>query len=68
MLWAYKAYRTTSRSSIGKTTFYLVYGLEAVILMEIREITLQVRRYEKNINDEGRSFDFDVIGEKKETV
>ncbi|XP_019264057.1 PREDICTED: uncharacterized protein LOC109241740 [Nicotiana attenuata] len=38
VLWAY---RTTAKSSMGKTPFSLVYGAESLILVEVREPTLR---------------------------
>ncbi|KAL0385975.1 UNVERIFIED_CONTAM: hypothetical protein Sradi_2991800 [Sesamum radiatum] len=50
VLWAY---RTTLRRSTGESPFSLVYGTEAVVLVEIGEETLRVQRYEPTSNSSG---------------
>lgn len=65
VLWAY---HTTSWSLTKETHSSLVYDSETVISMEICEATLLVRIYEKSVNDEARSFDLEVIGEKREAT
>lgn len=65
VLWAY---RTTPRSTIGETPFYLVYESEVVILVEIGEATLQIIRYKKEVNDETWSFNLEVVKEKSDQV
>ncbi|XP_070046483.1 uncharacterized protein LOC142169590 [Nicotiana tabacum] len=49
VLWAY---RTTVKSSTGETPFSLVYGLEALIQVEVREPTLRFTQANKESNNE----------------
>lgn len=68
LLGALWACRITPRSSTGETLFCLVYRSEAMIFVEIREATIRVRRYEKSINDEATSFNFEMIEEKRKAT
>ncbi|KAK4397465.1 hypothetical protein Sango_1583100 [Sesamum angolense] len=47
VLWAY---RTSSRTTTGKTTFCLVCGPKVVIPAEIREETMRIVQYEPKGN------------------
>ncbi|XP_043701422.1 uncharacterized protein LOC122651916 [Telopea speciosissima] len=49
ILWAY---RTTTRLVTGETPFILAYGIEAMLPVEIGEISLRVQLYNPEINDE----------------
>ncbi|XP_048489970.1 uncharacterized protein LOC125491933 [Beta vulgaris subsp. vulgaris] len=47
VLWSIK---TTTKNSTRETPFMLVYGLKAVLPIEIEESTLRVRLYSKDAN------------------
>lgn len=47
MLWAY---HTTPRTSINETSFNLVFGIEAVISIEIGLPTMRVELYDESNN------------------
>ncbi|KAL0395968.1 UNVERIFIED_CONTAM: hypothetical protein Scaly_0045200 [Sesamum calycinum] len=65
VLWAY---RTTSRRSTGESPFSLVYGMEAIIPVEIGDETLQIQQYEPEINDIGCRVNLDLLGEVRDTA
>ncbi|XP_011091994.1 uncharacterized protein LOC105172308 [Sesamum indicum] len=65
VLWAY---RTTPRSASGETPFCLVYGTEAIILAEIGEESQRVALYDPESNQNERSFDLNVIKEKRDAA
>ncbi|KAL2248312.1 UNVERIFIED_CONTAM: Retrovirus-related Pol polyprotein from transposon [Sesamum indicum] len=62
------AYRTTPRSSTGETPFYLVFGTEALIPVEIGEKSHRVTMYNPATNHEDRLLDLEVIEEKREVA
>lgn len=62
-LWAY---RTTPRSSTGETPFSLVYGSEAVIPVEIGEVSHRVGQYDPQGNEVGRGLELETIEEGRE--
>ena len=49
VLWAY---RTTTRTPIGETSFQLAYGSEAVIPVEIGLTSYRVDNHDERRNDE----------------
>lgn len=49
-----------TQSSIREILFYLAYGSEVVILVEIKEVTLRIRRYKNEANNEARRFDLEL--------
>ncbi|XP_073133030.1 uncharacterized protein [Henckelia pumila] len=62
VLWAY---RTTPRTTTGETPFSLVYGSEAVIPVEIGQISSRVKAYQEGETMD-RARELDLIEEKKE--
>ncbi|KAL0386546.1 UNVERIFIED_CONTAM: hypothetical protein Slati_4544800 [Sesamum latifolium] len=60
VLWAY---RTTPQRSTGESLFSLVYGTEAIVPVEIGEVTLIVQQYEPTNNGLERQADLDLIQE-----
>ncbi|KAL0344710.1 UNVERIFIED_CONTAM: hypothetical protein Sradi_4302300 [Sesamum radiatum] len=65
VLWAY---RTTPRSATSETPFCLIYGTEAIIPAEIGEETQRIAQYEKEKNQEERTFDLTVVEEKRDAA
>lgn len=65
VLWSY---RTTSRSSIGETSFSLTYGIEAVLPLEILSKSLWVMGFETKTNEEERRQDMDMFNKKREAA
>ncbi|GJU44619.1 reverse transcriptase domain-containing protein [Tanacetum coccineum] len=63
VLWAH---RTTPKSSNGETPFSLVYGSEAVILIEISVQTKLVQDFDHKENEKRRQEDLDILEEKRE--
>ena len=64
-LWAY---RTTVRTPTGNTPFFLVYGCEAVIPLEIQMSSLRVAlmaRMTKEDNDRLRLQELEAVDEKR---
>ncbi|KAL0383199.1 UNVERIFIED_CONTAM: hypothetical protein Scaly_0607200 [Sesamum calycinum] len=64
-LWAY---RTTSRTTIGETSFCLVYGSEVIIPAEIGVETVIINLYDPLHNSTERSSDLSTIEEKRDRV
>ncbi|XP_073129713.1 uncharacterized protein [Henckelia pumila] len=62
VLWAY---RTTPRTTTGETPFSLVYGSEAVIPVEIGQISSRVKAYQEGETMD-RAQELDLIEEKRE--
>ncbi|XP_075492587.1 uncharacterized protein LOC142530651 [Primulina tabacum] len=62
VLWAY---RTTPREPTQETPFNLVYGSEAVIPVEIGQISSRVESYPDN-NDQSRAMELDLVEEKRD--
>ncbi|KAK4400607.1 hypothetical protein Sango_1166800 [Sesamum angolense] len=58
VLWSYW---TTPRTATGETLFYLVYGSEVVILVEIGEETARVSQYDPEENHQAINFDLATI-------
>ncbi|XP_075478960.1 uncharacterized protein LOC142519822 [Primulina tabacum] len=62
VLWAY---RTTPRSSTRETPYSLVYGSEAVLLVEIGQSSTRVESYPSN-NDQSRAIELDLVEERRD--
>nr|XP_009598865.1 uncharacterized protein LOC104094606 [Nicotiana tomentosiformis] len=65
VLWAYK---TTPKTSIGETLYYLVYGTEAVISVEVREPNLRYSHESSTSNDGSRRQEIVEIDERRDMV
>ncbi|GJV55566.1 reverse transcriptase domain-containing protein [Tanacetum coccineum] len=63
VLWAH---RTTPKSSNRETPFSLVYGLEAVIPIEISMETKRVQDFDPKENEKRRREDLDILEEMRE--
>ena len=63
ILWTY---RTTSRVSTRETTFNLVYGVEAVIPVEIEVGSSWIENFDEQMNQEALKENHDLIDEKRE--
>ncbi|XP_021733281.1 uncharacterized protein LOC110700092 [Chenopodium quinoa] len=55
--------RTTAKSSIGETPFFLVYGAEEVLPIEMYEPTLTVMLYDEAVNWEAMKTALDFLPE-----
>ena len=60
ILWAY---RTTTRTPIGETPFWLTYGSEVVILAEVRLTSYRVHNHDESKNDEAIRLQLDLVDE-----
>ena len=58
ILWAY---RTTARTSTGKTPFRLTYRSEAVIPAEVGLTSYKVHNHDENKNDEAMRLQLDLV-------
>ena len=65
--WVLWAYRTTSRKQTDISPFTLIYGMEAIILIEIGMPTVRVEIHEK-ANVEAIAKDLDTIDELREAA
>ncbi|XP_074323157.1 uncharacterized protein LOC141660095 [Apium graveolens] len=63
MLWSY---RTTPRSSTGETPFFLAYGVEAVLPVEISLLSPRVKVFNPSLALEGVQFHNDLLEETRE--
>ncbi|XP_024028915.1 uncharacterized protein K02A2.6-like [Morus notabilis] len=63
-LWAY---RTTSRTITGETPFSMVYGVEAMLPIEIKMPTLRTAVHNDDDNTEGMNGELDLLEEKGST-
>ena len=63
ILWAY---RTTSRVSTGETPFSLVYGIDALILVEVDLVSPRVRAFSKEGNSDYLKENLDLLDELRE--
>ncbi|XP_075095140.1 uncharacterized protein LOC142173447 [Nicotiana tabacum] len=61
ILWAY---RTTPKTSTGETPYFLVYGTDAVIPVEVGEPTLIYSHESRPRNDESRRQELDEVEER----
>ena len=57
VLWAYK---TTTRTPIGETSFQLAYGSETVILAKIGLTSYKVENHDESRNDEAMCLQLDL--------
>ena len=60
ILWAY---RTTARTPIGETSFWLTYGNEVVIPAEVGLTSYRVHNHDKSKNDEAMHLQLDLVDE-----
>ena len=65
VLWAY---RTTPRASTGETPFFLAFGSEAVIPVEIGVHSLRVQNHDPITNDEELHINLYLVEEVREMV
>ena len=65
ILWAY---RTTTRTPMGKTPFQLTYGNEAVIPVEIGLTSYRVDNHDEGRNDEAIRLQLDLVDEVRATA
>ena len=63
VLWAY---RTTTRTSIGETSFKLTYSTEAVILVEVGVISIKREAFQEDGNDNQLRVNLDCLDEIRE--
>ncbi|XP_021725327.1 uncharacterized protein LOC110692606 [Chenopodium quinoa] len=57
--------RMTTKSSTGETPFFLVYGAEVVLLIEMYEPTLRVMLYDESANWEAMKTALDFLPESR---
>ncbi|XP_057418257.1 uncharacterized protein LOC130712437 [Lotus japonicus] len=62
------AYNTTPQSTTGETLFKLAYGVDAMIPVEIQDMTFRVAAYEENQNRENVLVDLNLADEVKAEV
>ncbi|XP_075475755.1 uncharacterized protein LOC142511186 [Primulina tabacum] len=62
ILWAY---RTIPRTATRETPYYLVYGSEAVLPVEIGQSSTRIESY-PNDNDQTRAIELDFVEEKRD--
>ncbi|XP_024028934.1 uncharacterized protein LOC112093845 [Morus notabilis] len=62
VLWAY---RTTSRTTTGETSFSMAYGVEAILPVEVSVSTNRVTRYEEDKNAELMGLELDLLEERR---
>ncbi|XP_075095173.1 uncharacterized protein LOC142173477 [Nicotiana tabacum] len=60
------AHRMTPKTSTREIPYSLIYGTEAVILVEVREQSLRYTNESGNNNDENRRQDFGEIEERSD--
>ena len=65
VLWTYQ---TTLRRSIGETPFSMTYGIEAVIPLETRFLTLRTSSFTPSNNDGLLGKSLDLIEERRENA
>lgn len=63
VLWAY---RTTAKTSTGETPFSLVYGAEALILVEIGEPSTRYTQASEESNEDEMRINLDLLEGKRE--
>ncbi|XP_075081789.1 uncharacterized protein LOC142166426 [Nicotiana tabacum] len=63
VLWAYQ---TTTKSSTGETHFSLVYGAEALILVEVGEPSLRYFRADEETNNEALLVKLELLDERRD--
>ncbi|KAM1992293.1 hypothetical protein ACFX16_008759 [Malus domestica] len=62
VLWSY---RTSYRTSTGETSFSLAFGTEAVILVELEQVTFGVQNYVQSENDKQLTLNLDLVEEHR---
>jgi hypothetical protein len=60
------AYRTTARTPIGKTPFRLMFGTEAVILVEIGLTSWRTNHHDESSNDNQLRMNLDLLNEARD--
>ena len=65
ILWAY---RTTTRTPTGETSFRLTYGSEAVILAEIELTSYKVDNHDERGNDKAMRLQLNLVNEVRATA
>ena len=60
ILWAY---RTTHKVTTNATPFFLAYGAEAVVPVEISHVSPRIKAFEPEENEEGMKLALDLIDE-----
>ncbi|XP_009793890.1 uncharacterized protein [Nicotiana sylvestris] len=65
VLWAY---RTTTKTGTGKTPFSLVYGAEALILVEVGEPSTRYTQATEESNEEEMRINLDLLEEMREAA
>ena len=63
VLWPY---RTTARTPTGETPFRLIYGTEAVILVEVRIISIKRKMFHEESNDDQLKVNLDCLDEVRD--
>ena len=63
VLWAYN---TTPQSTTGETPYKLTYGVEAMIPVELRDLTFRVATFDINYNEDNMKVDLDLLPEVRE--
>ena len=62
------AYRTTARTPIGETPFWLMYGNEAVIPAEVGLTSYREHNHDESRNDEAIRLQLNLVDEVRATV
>ena len=65
VLWAY---RVTAKTPTGETPFWLAYGSEVVILVEVGLISYKVENHDESKNDEAMRLLLDLVDEVRATT
>ncbi|KAL5573637.1 hypothetical protein UlMin_023234 [Ulmus minor] len=65
VLWAY---RTTCRTSTNETPFSMTYGTEAVVPIEIGELSFRTEQFDPDLNVEGLSLNLDLLEIKRDNA
>lgn len=63
VLWAY---RTTPRMPTGDTPYAMVYGSEAMLPLEVQEVTARVSAFDPDGNDELRKRELDLVDGRRQ--
>uniref|UniRef100_A0A803PCP8 Integrase catalytic domain-containing protein n=1 Tax=Cannabis sativa TaxID=3483 RepID=A0A803PCP8_CANSA len=62
------AYRTTPRSTTGKTPFSLAYGCEAVLPVEMNLNSFHVNNFNKKANEKAMAENLDLLEERRDAT
>ncbi|KAL0337650.1 UNVERIFIED_CONTAM: hypothetical protein Scaly_2040100 [Sesamum calycinum] len=65
VLWSY---RMMPRTAIGESPFVLSYGTEAMALIEIRELSWQVKHYDPVSNEQGLRMNLDFVARREKKL